>query len=110
MKIFKWVFLLFGVLIISAFSLQAAVKTFTGPGVFSDASKWNGGSLPQAGDDLIIIGTCSFDNSASSLEYGNLTAGDNGNTGTLSWPSSGSNTLNVNDLSSAVSGSSIDMT
>src|SRR5689334_563515 len=45
----------------------AANKTFTGPGNFSDNTKWNGNSLPAAGDNLTIKGACTFDNSASNL-------------------------------------------
>jgi hypothetical protein len=49
-----------------------AAKTFTGPGNFGDATKWNGGTLPVAGDDLTINGTCTVNNSVSTdnVAYG----------------------------------------
>ncbi len=92
----------------SYFIVFSADKTFTGPGNFSDATKW-GGSLPVAGDNLFINGTCTFDNAANNLAYGSLS---NGNTvaGTINWPVLGTNTLSVTDLSSAKAGSLIDMT
>ncbi|MBC7696568.1 MAG: PKD domain-containing protein [Burkholderiales bacterium] len=87
----------------------SAIKTFNGPGIFSNASNWSGGSLPVAGDDLFINGACTFDNAANNLAYGALS---NGNTsaGTINWPVSGTNTLSVTDFSSAKAGSSLNMT
>jgi hypothetical protein len=85
--------------------IKAGNKTFTGPGNFSNATKWNGNSLPVAGDDLKINSTCSFDDNASNLAYGALNVA-----GTLSWPAGGTNTLNVSDVSSSSAGSAIDMT
>jgi len=84
-------------------------KTFTGPGNFSDSSKWNGNSVPAAGDDLKISGTCTFDNAANNLAYGALDVGS-GAAGTLQWPVGGTNTLNVSSISSSTAGSAIDMT
>ena len=101
----KWLILLF---ICFSFSfLFSANKTFTGPGNFSDATKW-GGALPVAGDNLFINGVCAFDNAANNLAYGALS---NGNlvAGTITWPIAGTNTLSVTDLSSAKAGSSINM-
>jgi hypothetical protein len=86
----------------------AANKVFTGPGNFSDATKWNNGTLPAANDQLRIDGLCIFDNAAANLVYGNLTVGQ-GVAGTLQWPAGGTNTLNVRGVSSNVGGSSIDM-
>ena len=63
----------------------AANKTFTGPGNFSDGTKWTSGTLPGAGDALRINGTCTFDNAASNLAYGSLDIGF-GSAGTLNWP------------------------
>ena len=102
----KNIFIFIGFLYCSL--IFSANKTFTGPGNFSDATKW-GGSLPVAGDNLFINGACTFDNAASNLAYGALS---NGNTiaGTISWPVSGTNTLSVTDFSSAKTGSSLNMT
>src|SRR5438105_1359033 len=68
-------------------------KTFSGPGNFSNATLW-GGTLPAAGNNLVINGTCTFDNAASNLVYGTLVIGS-ASAGTLNWPASGTNTLNV---------------
>jgi subtilisin family serine protease len=87
----------------------AAIKTFTGPGDFSDSTKWSGGTLPAAGDTLRIDGSCTFDNAASNLVYGSLTIGSI-TAGTLNWPAGGTNTLNVTALSSSRPGSALDMT
>ena len=87
----------------------AAVKTFTGPGNFSTAALWNGGTLPAAGDSLRINGTCTFDNGAANLAYGTLNVGF-GAVGTLNWPAGGTNTLNVTTVSSTTAGSAINMT
>src|ERR1051326_85073 len=88
---------------------KAANKTFTGPGNFSDPTKWNSGTLPVAGDNLQLNGSCTFDNAASNLAYGNLIVGFSSSS-SLSWPVSGTNTLNVAAISSSVAGSSINMT
>jgi hypothetical protein len=82
-------------------------KTFNGPGNFSDATKW-GGTLPGAGDNLLINGICTFDNAANNLIYGTLIVGNN-LIGTLNWPVSATNTLNVTDVSS-IKNANIDMT
>ena len=96
---------------LSCFSFSlifGANKTFTGPGNFSDATKW-AGTLPVAGDNLFINGTCTFDNAANNLAYGALSNG-NASAGTINWPALGTNTLSVTDFSSAKMGSAIDMT
>jgi hypothetical protein len=101
------------ILLASSALLTAANKTFTGPGNFSDATKWNGGTLPAANDNLTIRGNCIFDNSAFNLQYNTLTlgvAGGGGVSGTISWPSAGTNTLNVSAVSSNRAGSSVNMT
>ncbi|MBA4312717.1 MAG: hypothetical protein C0417_08815 [Chlorobiaceae bacterium] len=96
-------------LLVASDPVVSANRTFTGPGNFSDATKWSGSSIPNAGDNLWIRGTCTFDNAANSLAYGAL---DVGHTvaGTLNWPVGGTNTLNVTDVSSTNAGSAIDMT
>lgn len=97
--------------ITSSFNLRAANKTFTGGagGNFSDATKWNLGTLPVAGDNLRINGTCTFDNAANNLVYGTIDVG-RAIPGTLNWPVGGTNTLNVTAVSSTTAGSTIDMT
>ncbi len=89
---------------------RAANKTFTGPGNFSAAANW-GGALPQAGDNLTIVGTCHFDNAAANHAYGTLTLGNGAATaGTVDWPVSGTNNLSVASISANVAGSGINMT
>lgn len=87
-----------------------AQKTFTGTGNFSDPTKWNGGSLPAAGDDIRIRGTCTFDNSANNYQYGKLTLGVGTTSGTLQWPSGGTNIFRITDITANVAGSAINMT
>ena len=90
---------------------QTSTKTFTGIGNFSDATKWTGGTLPTAGQNLIIDGTCTVDNNAvtDNLAYGSLTIGSV--TGrTLNWVSGGTNRLNVTDLSNGTGMNSLNMT
>src|SRR5438132_8757047 len=57
-------------------SASAATRTFTGPGNFSNPANWNTDNtvsgVPQAGDDLIIIDGCTFDDSALSADYASL--------------------------------------
>lgn len=102
-------FFLFSFIFICHSASFSANKTFTGPGIFSDASKWSGGTLPLAGDNLIINGTCTFDASANNLTYGSLVVGGTV-ASTLNWSVSGTNTLNVTTVSSSKAGSSINMT
>lgn len=89
---------------------EAGQKTFTGPGNFSDASKWNGNSLPSAGDDIRIKGTCTFDNAASNLQYGILSIGQGPSLGTLQWPVGGTNTLRVTSILANTVACTINMT
>lgn len=91
-------------------AVYSANKVFTGPGNFSDPTRWNGNSLPTANDNLRIRGVCTFDNSASNLQYGTLTVGQGIQAGTLQWPAGGTNTLRVTSINAGVSGSSINMT
>lgn len=52
---------------------QAAIKTFSGTGNFSTPANW-GGTIPSAGDDIIIASgaSCTID-TASAKSFGNLT-------------------------------------
>src|SRR5688572_9613799 len=86
-------------------------KTFTGTGNFSSTARWSGGTLPIAGEDLIINGACTVDNSGltDNVAYGTLTIGTT--TGrSLAWIASGTNRLNVTDLSSGTALSTLNMT
>jgi hypothetical protein len=96
---------------LSITNLHAASKTFTGPGNFSDATKWSGGTLPIAGDDLTINGSCTVNNSGTTdnVTYGALIVGGS-SAGTVSWAVSGTNRLRVTNVSSAIAGSSVNMT
>lgn len=88
-----------------------AIKTFTGTGNFSDATKWTGGTLPLAGDNLIIDGTCTVDNNAGTdnLAYGTLTIGTASGR-TLNWAAGGTNRLNVSNVSAGSTSSILNMT
>lgn len=86
----------------------AADKVFTGPGSFSDTTKWNGGTLPTAGQSLQIIGSCSFD-VTTQLAYSSLTLGDGSTAGNLSFTSGTADLLNVTDINALTAGSSINM-
>src|SRR6185295_11112785 len=89
-----------------------AVKTFTGPGNFSDATKWNGFTLPVAADILRINGACTVNNSAltDNIAYGALTIGFSA-LGSLSWPAGGTNRLNVININSVfVAANTLNMT
>ncbi len=98
--------------LVSLLSLNgnAANKTFTGTGNFSNATRW-GGSVPVAGDNLRINGNCTVDNNASTdnVAYGTLEIGRT-SAGTLQWATSGTNRLNVSDVFSSVASSNLNMT
>src|SRR6266480_5872321 len=89
----------------------ANTKTFTGPGNFSDATKWNGMTLPAAGDILRINGTCTVNNSAltDNVAYGALTIGQLV-AGTVTWAVGGTNRLNVVNVNSLIASSILNMT
>jgi hypothetical protein len=84
--------------------------TFTGPGSFSDTTKWNLGALPAAGQDFIVVGACTFDSDAPDRTYGSMTLGSGATAGSITWQAGNSTALQVDDISSAVSGGAITMT
>lgn len=84
-------------------------KVFTGPGDFSDASKWNGGTLPTTGQSLQIIGSCTFDKT-DALTYGGLFLGDSSNAGSVSFVTGNSHLLHVSGVTAFGANSAIDMT
>ena len=86
-------------------------KTFTGTGNFSTAARWSGGTLPAAGDNLIIDGACTVDNSGTTdnVAYGTLIIGSTA-ARTLNWIASGTNRLNVTNVSSSFAASALNMT
>ncbi|MEJ7627140.1 MAG: DUF2341 domain-containing protein [Ferruginibacter sp.] len=88
-----------------------ATKTFTGTGNFSDAARWTGGTLPTVSENLVIDGACTVDNNAGTdnIAYGSLTIGTA--TGrTLNWVASGTNRLNVSNVSAGAAVSTLSMT
>lgn len=95
-----------------AASAQAANKTFTGPGNFSTAALWSGGTVPAAGDNLRINGTCTFDNAVANNEvYGTLEVSRGTANSVVQWPAGGTNTLNVTTVRQGTAGAgTIDMT
>src|SRR5262249_26217774 len=86
-----------------------AAVTFTGPGNFSDTTKWSASAVPLAGQDFVIVNSCTFDSGSPARAYGNMTLGSGATAGTISWQSGNGVTLEVNNVASAVSGGSIDM-
>jgi hypothetical protein len=92
-------------------TVTTGTKTFTGTGNFSDAARWTGSILPVAGESLIIDGACTVDNNAGTdnVAYGTLTIGTA--TGrTLNWVASGTNRLNVTNVSAGAGASTLSMT
>jgi hypothetical protein len=108
----RTIFLLSLLLSCSFMDASGATKTFSGGAgfTFGDATKWTGGTLPMAGDDLIINGICIIDNSGltDNIPYATLVIGGS-SSGNLSWATSGTNRLNVTNVSSTFAGSSFDM-
>ncbi len=90
---------------------EVATKTFTGTGNFSDAARWTGGIVPVAGDNLIIDGDCTVDNNVGTdnIVYGTLIIGT-ATARTLNWATSGTNRLNVTNISAGAGASLLDMT
>jgi hypothetical protein len=90
---------------------ETVTKAFTGTGNFSTAARWTGGTLPIAGENIVIDGACTIDNNVGtdSVAYGTLIIGTA--TGrTLNWAASGTNRLNVSNVSAAAGASTLDMT
>lgn len=90
---------------------EQALKMFTGMGNFSTPMRWTGNTLPNAGDYLIINGTCTVDNNAGTdnVEYGPLVIGTAA-AQTLNWAASGTNRLNVSNVSAGSAASTLNMT
>lgn len=86
----------------------AASKTFTGPGNFSNAALWTGGTLPVAADKLRINGSAVYD-VTTNLAYGYLRVGRN-SAGTLTWSVGSTAVLQATYVYSSFAGSSINMT
>ena len=88
-----------------------ANKIFTGVGNFSNPLRWTGLTLPLAGDNLTINGTCTVDNSVltDNVAYGSIIIGGTG-AFTLNWAVGGTNRLRVMNISSNVATSNLDMT
>lgn len=88
----------------------SANRTFTGPGNFSDATKWDGGTLPAAGDNIEIDGNCVFDDTRG-IEYGRLNIGNPNPSGRITWPVGGNNfPLIISRINQNNATSLIDMT
>lgn len=89
--------------------LFAANKTFSGPGNFSTAARWSGGTLPAAGDDITIDGSCIFDDNRG-LTYGRLILGNPSPAGVITWPIGGTQRLIADRIIMNNAGSTINMT
>ena len=88
----------------------AADKVFTGPGLFSEAAKWSGGTLPTAGQSIQIVGACTFDSAAPVLAYGALFLGNETTSGSIAFAASNPVALQVSSVQSLITGGAIDMT
>ena len=98
----KFIYIVLPVFLLSSIFFNgvfAATKTFTGTGNFSDATRWNGGTMPVAGDDLTVSGICTIDNNGGTdnVAYGNLIVGVAGGN-ILKWAVGGTNRLNIYSL------------
>ena len=90
---------------------NAVNKTFTGPGNFSDGTRWSGGTLPLAADVLRINGACTIDNAMNNLAYGTLEISFGTLGSSIVWPSGGTATLSVTSVITGTAGAgTIDMT
>ncbi len=103
------IYFLLVVFLINPFQAFSANKTFTGPGNFSDATKWSGSSLPVSGDDLQIDGSCIFDDTRG-LTFGRLNLGNPSPAGMISWASGSTANLIVERIQMNNNLSRIDMT
>ena len=92
-------------------TIVASTKVFTGTGNFSDPARWTGGTLPTAGENLVIDGSCTVDNNITTdnTAYGTLIIGT-ATARTLSWITGGTNRLNVTNLSAGAAASTLNMT
>ncbi len=88
-----------------AWNAMGATRTFTGPGNFSDATKWS--VAPNGGDGIRINGICTNDNS-SGYAYGDMEVGYS-TYGTLTWPVGGTDMLNVLGILNSTIPAVIDM-
>lgn len=84
-------------------------RIFTGPGNFSDATKWSGGFVPLNNESIAIVGTCTFD-SAQPYRYSKTYLGNTAATGTLVFTAANPNPFHTASIASLTAGSSIDMT
>ena len=96
----------------TAIFTSTAPHVFTGPGDFSDTSKWSGNALPPAGEDFQIVGLCTFDDASPVRAYGDMTLGDGTTSGTVVWEPGNTVVLDVDDVAKAPSAPSalLDMT
>lgn len=90
---------------------NSGAKIFTGTGNFSDAARWTGGTIPVAGENIVIDGTCTVDNNAGTdnVAYGSLIIGT-ATSRTLNWAVGGTNRLNVMGISAGAGTGALDMT
>jgi hypothetical protein len=93
-------------------NIDVQAKVFTGPGSFSDTSKWSGNSLPNAGANFRILNACTFDNAAPVRTYGDMLLGTGATTGALSWQVGNTVVLDIDDVidDTAAEASAVDMT
>ena len=92
-------------------TVVASTKIFTGTGSFSDPARWTGGTLPTAGENLVIDGSCTVDNNVTTdnIAYGTLVIGT-ATARTLGWIAGGTNRLNVSNVSAGAATSILNMT
>ncbi len=88
----------------AAVPVTVSTHVFTGTGNFTDSARWSNNTLPGAGENFRIEGTCTFDNSGVTHRYGAMTVAAGG---TLQWTANHSTPLRV---TSAAGNGAITMT
>jgi hypothetical protein len=63
--------------------VEVVAAIFTGPGSFTDSTKWTGGTMPAAGDSFLILDACTYGNTAPALHYGTVYVGRGATSGSL---------------------------
>ena len=85
-------------------------RIFTGPGNFSDATKWSGGFVPLNNESIAIVGTCMFDAGANPYRYLQTYLGNTTTPGSLVFAAGNTVPFHTERIASLVAGSAIDMT
>ena len=85
-------------------------RIFTGPGNFSDATKWSGGFVPLNNESIAIVGACTFDAGANPYRYVQTYLGNTTTPGSLVFAAGNAVPFHTERMASLIAGSAIDMT